>query len=153
MIRLKFVLGGVLLMVVMAGCHGRRGGGTEEAAPSPTIWETTWVDPQLVITEKMFTLIRSARLDSFVVKRATPVGVGSQSVVWQVTGRNCTATVNLLNSRGTVIRPLLVRQLDPGYYKLTLDFSRIGYEDLPQGEYQLRVESCGETKSTRVVRR
>lgn len=146
------VLGGLLLLVVV-GCHGRRGGGMEETAPSTAIWETTWVDPQLVMTERMFTLIRSARLDSFVVKRPTPVGVGSQSLVWQVSERNCTATVNLLDSRGTVVRPLLVRQLEPGHYKLTMDFSRIDYEELPSGEYSLRVDNCGETRSAKVVRR
>lgn len=153
MTRLNLLLAGVLLLALVAGCHGRRGGGTEETMAEPVIWETTWVDPQLVLTEKMFTMIRSVRLDSFVVKHPTPVGVGSQSVVWRVTANGCRASVDLVDRRGAIVRPLLVRQLDPGYYKLTLDFSRIDYAELPQGEYRLRVEYCSETTSTRIVRR
>ncbi len=97
--------------------------GRERSAPSP--YELAWVDPQIVITDSLFTLIRADRIDSFYVGLGAGRGeVAPPSLMFQITRGECITTANIMNDQGQVVTPLVVQRLPNGYYKLTLEWRR-----------------------------
>ncbi len=132
----------VLILVVVGGC-GRPPDLTRKQE-APVYYEVAWVDPQIIIADSLFTLIRAARIDSFIVEEPVIVSVKEPAVSFRVTDENCPVTVNILDEKSARVRwPLLVKNLSTGFYKLTLDFSRTDYQTLPPGYYVLKVDNCG----------
>ncbi len=150
----------VICLLAVTSCGHRHQVGEEEPIPGQegqpgqgsSMWETTWVDPQVVLSDSMFTLIRANRVDSFMVTNSKQLSPKGPSISFTVKGQNCRALVSLLDSRDRLIRPLLAQSLSPGYYKLTLDFSRSSYEQLPRGQYHLKAAACGQVNSTVITR-
>ncbi|MEW6051368.1 MAG: hypothetical protein AB1644_09955 [Candidatus Zixiibacteriota bacterium] len=148
-----YIVSGILLLLVfLGGCGRGRGGPGEERAEGQGTWETTWVDPQIVATDSLYTLIRSQRVDSFLLTRPIREARQSPSIVFQVVRSGCPTAVNLFDGRQRLLRPLLVKDLSPGYYKLTLDFSRVDLIQFPRGRYFLKAESCGSVRTAYVSR-
>ena len=135
----------LLLALVVFGCGKRQTFdrfGTEISEGG--YFETAWIDPQVVISDSLFTLIRAERIDSFYVDRpAYPVSATITSLTFHVDEQSCLTTVNLLNAAGEVIKPLLVRNLRPGYYKLTVDLSRFPQDRYPDTHFYLKADYCG----------
>lgn len=117
-----------------------------------SLWETTWVDPQVVLSDSMFTLIRADRVDSFMVTNSKQLSPKGPSVSFTVRSQNCRAIVNLFDSRDHLVLPLLAQSLRPGYYKLTVDFSRCSYEQIPRGQYHLKASTCSQASSSAISR-
>ncbi len=150
----KLLIGLLSLGVITASC-GRHPGGEQieersQATPEGT-WEIAWVDPQIVLSDSLFTLIRSERLDSFPVTKPNPTAA-APSIVFTITSASCPVTVNLMNSRDMIVSPLLMQTLKPGHYKLTLDFSHFNYVHFPRGQYRLKANSCGLNRTVYVNR-
>lgn len=132
----------VLIVVVVGGCGRPPDLNLEQE--TPVYYEVAWVDPQVIIADSQFTLIRAARIDSFIVAEPVIESVREPAVSFQVTDENCPVTVNILDEKSARVRwPLLVKHLSSGFYKLTLDFSRTDYQTLPPGYYVLKVDNCG----------
>ncbi len=135
----------LVLAVIVFGCGKRQmvdRFGTEISAGG--YFETAWIDPQIVVSDSLFTLIRAKRVDSFYVNRPTyPVSATITSLMFHVDEQSCLTTVNLLNAAGEVVKPLLVRNLSPGYYKLTVDLSRLPPERHPDTHFYLKADYCG----------
>jgi len=135
----------LLLALVVFGCSKRQTFdrfGTEISEGG--YFETAWIDPQIVVSDSLFTLIRAKRVDSFYVNRpAYPVSATITSLTFHVDEQSCLTTVNLLNAAGEVVKPLLVRNLSPGYYKLTVDLSRLPPERHPDTHFYLKADYCG----------
>lgn len=135
----------IYLLVMMAavliwtGCGGpfRRGG---DDRPSIN-YEVAWVDPQIIVSDSLYTLIRAERIDSFVVDR--PVRAGGPTVAFEVNTLGCKVAINLHESGGAFLQPILVEQLPPGFYKLTLNPTLYDSELLPGGKYSIRADVCG----------
>jgi len=128
-----------LVLVAVWGCGkwqtaGLRGGQ----------YEIAWVDPQIIVSDSSFTLIRAERIDSFLVDRSSDFSLTkAPSVMFHVTDNECFTSVNLLSSTGEVIMPLLVRNLSRGYYKLTVDVNRLPGECYRTDHFFLKAEYCG----------
>ncbi|MFQ6008043.1 MAG: hypothetical protein ACE5K8_03740 [Candidatus Zixiibacteriota bacterium] len=111
-------------------------------------YEIAWVEPQIIISDSLFTLIRSERIDSFRVDQTTDIGEAeSPSLMFHVDHYECFTSVNLLAATGELIKPLLVRKLRPGYYKLTVDFSHLSRELYPFDNFLLKADYCGTSVS------
>lgn len=145
MIRMRLVLYSCfLLTLVVFGCGKRQmvdRFGTEISAGG--YYEIAWVDPQIVVSDSLFTLIRAERIDSFYVNRPESLSATITSLTFHVDEQSCLTTVNLLNAAGEVVKPLLVRNLSPGYYKLTVDSSRLSPERYPDTQFYLKADYCG----------
>ena len=130
----------LILTVLLGGCAQRA---PEPSGEQKDYFETAWIDPQIIISDSLFTLIRASRIDSFPVDTPVIESITIPSVSFEVARGDCPVVVNILDEKSAgVIWPLLVKNLDPGFYKLTLDFSRIDFRTLPPGYYVLKVVNC-----------
>ena len=131
------------LTVIVNGC-GRLGRMSDEDRTPQVYYETAWIDPQIVISDSLFTLIRSERIDSFIVDRPSPEADGTTSISFKVPGMTCPVVINILDEKSArVFKPLLVKELPTGYYKLSLNTAQVSYRTLPPGYYVLKVDNCG----------
>jgi hypothetical protein len=138
----------MVLLVVAVGC----GRDTVQVMPEPeqpqVRYELAWVDPQIVMGDTLFTLIRAARVDSFVVTGPdTAAGAESTPLVFEVTPPGCFVAVNLVDAAGRVYLPLLARNLGPGHYKLSLNRRRLTPPAGGASPVMMRALVCGREKT------
>ncbi len=109
-------------------------------------YEIAWIDPQIVISDSLFTLIKAQRIDSFFLDQpAYPTSAAAPSLVFRILYDECVTSVNLINSAGDVIRPLLVKRLGQAYYKLTIDLSHFNEATSTTLPLYLEANYCGES--------
>jgi len=135
------------LLVLVAGCSRPPGDGGREAERQRA-WETIWVDPQIVTSEPLYTLIYAARIDSLPLVGET--SRQAPGAMFDLPEEGCAVTVNLLDQRGAVVRPLIVRKLPEGHYKLTLNQLPAADADLPPGWYTASIAFCGRELRTEI---
>ncbi len=105
-------------------------------------YETLWVEPQIVMSDSLFTLIRSDRIDSARIDPGSMPPQRKASVEIRITEPYCNASVALVDASLRPVYPLLVRNLSAGFYRLTLNVDRFRKPGLPPGSYFLRVDYC-----------
>ncbi|MBD3331367.1 hypothetical protein GF356_00835 [candidate division GN15 bacterium] len=115
------ISGLALLMAIFAGCGRDKVQVLPEAEEPQVRYELAWIDPQIVMGDTLFTLIRAARVDSFVVEGPDTGSAGAAQLVFQVEQPSCFVAVNLVDASGDVYLPVLARNLPSGFYKLSLD--------------------------------
>jgi hypothetical protein len=140
-----------LALVLIVGC----GKGPPSVYDQPGIpevgrWETVWVDPQLVLSDTLFTLITAGRVDSAYNEKADPFEGGPASVEFAIADVSCPVIINIEDHTGHVEHPLLVRSLPAGFYKFT--FHSDSYDPLTASpHYFLVADICGEKQRISVV--
>jgi len=129
---------------VLASCGRKAQVTPEQRSPFPTgMFETVWVNPQLVFSDSLVTLIRAERIDSLPAEPSS-LGVKKQPVLGFVVHEpTATVTVNLVDEKLRLVYPLLLQKLPAGFYKLTLNPLAIRKPSLPPGVYFLRAEYGG----------
>ena len=132
------------IALLLSSC-GRRAPVSEErpVLQQEHQYEIFWIDPQIVAADSLITLIRAERIDSANVEPSDLTLNRPASVELRVFEAACTATVDLLDADLRLVRPLLLKRLDYGYYRLTLNVERFREPSLPSGRYFLRAEFCG----------
>jgi hypothetical protein len=135
------------LALLLSGC-GRRVSISEEkpVLQEVGLYEIFWVDPQIVVVDSLITLIRSERIDSAVVEPVSMTIHRPAAVGLRIAQPTCHAMVDLLDSNLRLIRPLLMKKLGYGFYRLTLNVDRFREPSLPPGRYFLRAEFCGRSE-------
>ncbi|MCH8028211.1 MAG: hypothetical protein IID63_08835 [candidate division Zixibacteria bacterium] len=138
----------IFLAIAFSGC-GKKTLYNMPAVDQTGYYETAWIDPSVVLEDEWYTLLRSDRVDSFYVEiKPGDNKPLAPSVEFKVSQFECLTSVNLMNGRQEIIRPLLVKNLKFGYYKLTFNIGRLRKEELPPGDYFLKAEHCGFTVIT-----
>jgi len=139
-----FVLG-----LLCASCFlGGQGPGHHEG---PGHYERAWVDPQLIVSDSLITLIRSDRVDKvFVADKERRLGESQPSFEFVITQDFCTVEVDMIKSKGVVIEPLFHGTLRPGNYKLTVDPSRIS-PAVKRQNLTVRADFCGRKESCKIT--
>jgi hypothetical protein len=113
----------------------------------PGHYETAWVDPELIVSDSLITLIRSDRVDkAFVTDKEKRLGENQPSLEFVITQEFCTVEVNMVGSKSVLVEPLFSGTLRPGNYKLTVDPSRID-PDLKRQKLSIKADFCGRKKS------
>lgn len=134
-----------ILMIAIFGC-GKKTLYNMPAVEQTGYYETAWIDPTVVLEDEWYTLMRSDHVDSFYVETKPGENLKmAPAIEFQVSQFECLAYVNLMNGRQELIRPLLVKKLKFGYYKLTFNIGRLKREEMPAGDYFLKAEYCGFT--------
>ena len=135
------------LVFSLSGC-GRRVSISEEkpVMQEEGPYEIFWVDPQIVVADSLITLIRSERIDSAIVEPSSMTIHRPAAVELRIAQSTCHAMVDLLDSSLRLVRPLLMKKLGYGFYRLTLNIDRFREPSLPPGRYFLRAEFCGRTE-------
>jgi hypothetical protein len=148
MTRFHFHLPAALLVILLISSCARRVPVSEERplmqGDSP--YEVFWVDPQIVVADTLITLFRSERIDSAIVEPSGMTLDRPAAVELRVMQASCSAMVDLLDANLRLVRPLLLKNLSYGYYRLTLNVDRFREPSLPPGRYFLRAEFCGRTE-------
>jgi hypothetical protein len=146
--QIRFLILMLLCLVSsLSGC-GRRVSISEEkpvmqeAGP----YEIFWVDPQIVVADSLITLIRSERIDSAIVEPSNMTIHRPAAVELRIMQPSCNAMVDLLDSELRLVRPLLMKKLGYGFYRLTLNVDRFREPSLSPGRYFLRAEFCDRTE-------
>jgi len=135
----------VAILIAMVGC-GKKTLYNMPAVEQTGYYEKAWIDPAVVLEDEWYTLLRSDRVDSFYVE--IKPGQNQQmapAIEFKISQFECLTYVNLMNGHQQTIRPLLVKNLKFGYYKLTFNIGRLKREEMPAGDYFLKAEYCGFT--------
>jgi len=128
----------IVLIISFSGCI-KRPAVYNQPEIAEGIWEKAWVDPVIILSDSLFTLIRSDRIDSFYVDDPFSKS-GIKSLEFKITSNACFVYVKLENDIKGTITPLLAHNLSAGYYKLTP--TKKADEIL-----KLRADICGEKKT------
>ncbi|MDH4158491.1 MAG: hypothetical protein OEW00_14575 [candidate division Zixibacteria bacterium] len=135
-----------VLLVLVSGCARRPVVYNQPELPSGGYYDLVWVEPSIVMSDSLFTLIGARRIDSIYVKDGTRLlSTAPQSGWFRVGSDSCFASINLLDSKSRVLRPLLARNLGRAYYKFTINPSILASEGFGSGVYFLSVSACDST--------
>ncbi len=147
--KLLVILAGVVILV---GCGGRQQViYNQPELPSEGYWDMVWVEPSIVLSDSLFTLIRADRLDSIYVKvDSDPFAALPTSVMFGVGESVCFVAVDMVDASGRIVLPIVARELTAGHYKLTINRSRVSSETYPSGLYYLQARYCGESIKSRL---
>jgi hypothetical protein len=140
----------LLLLVLLVGCSHQRRDITEQSE-SAQRFERVWVNPEIIFSDTLVTLIRADRMDSVLPDPGQASIYEPPSVEVQIIRPNCELTVNLLDANGNVVYPLMFRKLAPGYYRLSFEPQRFRLTPLLPGIYFLKATSCTQRVQTRFV--
>lgn len=122
--------------------------------PQAGYYEVAWVDPQIIASDSLYTLIRADRIDSFHVDKPSHLFERpAPSLTFTITQERCFTTVNLLNGRSEIVRALVARYLPKGYYKLAFNSGQLSIEDRQGESYYLKAAYCGFSVIEQIVRR
>ncbi len=135
----------VAILIAMVGC-GKKTLYNMPAVEQTGYYEKAWIDPAVVLEDEWYTLLRSDRIDSFYVEIKPGQNLQlAPAIEFKISQFECLTYVNLMNGHQQTIRPLLVKKLKFGYYKLTFNIGRLKREEMPAGDYFLKAEYCGFT--------
>ena len=135
------------LILSLAGCGGWAPISKEEPVlQDRKLYEIFWVDPQIVFADTLMTLIRSERIDSSKIDPAELTANRPAAIEVRVYQPSCNVAIGMYDSNLRLIRPLLVKNLSFGFYRLTLHHDRFREPSLPPGRYFLKGDYCGRTE-------
>ncbi|MEA1979785.1 MAG: hypothetical protein U9N54_02270 [candidate division Zixibacteria bacterium] len=133
----------LFFVIILSGCGKKQTiKYNQPELPGTVYYEKAWVEPKIILTDSIFTLIKAARLDSFLVEK--PMRYQSSidnSLQFNIVEDSCFTIVNMQNPDGIVIKSFIARFLKSGFYKVTLDLSRLS-DQYKFPYYFLKVEYC-----------
>lgn len=138
MIRLTIACAVIMLMF---GCAPQRP--ADETPPIGGVWETAWVDPEIIVSTDLLTVIRAARIDSVLIDQENLLPSTSPEIRFPLYA-DCRVAANIVDAHGRVVMPLLLQLLGPGYYKLTVNRIVLVEQGLPPGTYRITASVCGD---------
>jgi len=130
--------------VVIYGCGGPKTVIYDQPSLAVTEhYERVWVDPQILFSDSLVTVIRAARLDSIRLSSVPPEQDKKAQIDFHVVSEHCNVVVNLADREGVTLTPLFIRSLGPGYYQLTVNSPLSLDEIRPLSQYLLKADYCG----------
>jgi hypothetical protein len=140
-----FFLAGVMLL--LNGCGSRQTINYDRPEMSHSgHWETAWVDPQMILSDTLFTLIRSYRVDSFFVDTALSTDPTPVELHFYVDASECFVAISVTDNHQDILLPLIAETLTHGYYKFTFYSNRLDPKYLDSPALLLKAFYCGRTR-------
>jgi len=135
-------------LLFLASCGRKADIAPEQGSPFPSgLYETVWVNPQMIHSDSLVTLIRAERIDSLPTEPTDYPAEKPPVLGLAFTEPFCTVTVNLVDENLRLVYPLLLQKLPAGFYKLTFNPLSIKKPSLPPGVYFLKAEYCGRVET------
>jgi len=147
-----FITIAILFVFTFTGCGQKARIADEQIVvwqDSP--YETLWVEPQIVLADSLMTLIRSDRIDSVLADPSPSMPQPRTAIEIRIFQPSCNVSVGLFDADLRLVRPLLVRNLTTGFYRLTVNVDRFQKPALPPGSYFLKTDYCGEVRMALVA--
>ena len=135
-----------VLLLIIASCGTKQSLIYNQPAQKmePGYYERAWVEPQVMYTDSLITIIKANRVDSFYVDKPAPRFIDNlTSLAFEVKEPNCFTSVLLLNNFGDILSVLVADELSEGHYKVTLNAAQISYMQLPAERFFLKIDFCG----------
>lgn len=131
-------------IMLLASCGKGPGqyGHEHRKSKEPLVWQTAWVDPRIVVSDTILTLVQAGRIDSLQIEESKAGQSLSGAVEFQIDAASCDVEVNLLDARFRLVRHLMSETLPSGYYKLTLNPGIAKRLAIVPGEYRLSIHYC-----------
>jgi len=139
----------VAATLIVSGC-GRKARIVEEKPVllEARLYETLWVEPEIIVSDTLITLIRSERIDSVRIDPSA-VDINRPAAIELRIGEPvCNVSIGLLDSRLRLVHPLLVRRLPAGFYRFTVNVDRLREPSLSPGTYFVKADYCGRAEMT-----
>ena len=139
----RFVL---LLFLLIVGCA--KNVATPEFR-NPTVisnqkQEIVWVEPKIVHSDSLLTLIHAFRVDTiYVDKESSPEDKIKTTKLFHIEQPRCFTRVKLITATGEVRYILLEETLAMGYYQLSLNKIKISDNFLFLKDTFIKIEFCG----------
>ena len=107
------------VVIVMAiGCGRPKTVYNMPEIPLDGYYDYAWVEPKIVFSDDVMTLIRADRLDSIYIARPPQVEQKTApTLIFNITQPECFTSINLMNLHGEVVYPLMAQNLPFGAYK------------------------------------
>jgi hypothetical protein len=111
--------------------------------PTDGYYEVAWIEPEIIVSDSLFTLIRAERIDSIFIE-GTPSNseLSDKSITFRIDRQFCNSQFSLINSTGQKLKELWNRDLTFGYYKLNIKPSRIDKKLFNNMETLFQVKLC-----------
>jgi hypothetical protein len=139
----------VAILLVVSGCGRKARIVEEKPVLLETRWyETLWVEPEVIVSDTLITLIRSERIDSVRIDPSAADVNRPAAIELRIGEPVCNVSIGLLDSRLRLVHPLLLRRLPAGFYRLTLNIDRLREPPLPPGTYFVKADYCGRAEMT-----
>ncbi len=143
-LRAALILVSISILISLTNC-GKRPSLVYDrpGAPNERYYEIAWVDPRIIVSDSLITLITSERIDSFKVEASSEALLTQdRSLIFRIDQPECFTFINLIDSKGQVIKPLLARNLARGYYMFSLQMNALPAWQPRSPQYFLKGEIC-----------
>ena len=140
-----------LSFTLILGC----GGAKLYDRPSPIsggYYEVAWIDPEIILTDTLYTLIRSDRIVSLYNDKPDPYKSLAPTISFRISSENCPTSINIFDSRSRLLIPLIVKNLRAGFYKMTFNADRLTDDLARSPSYLLKADFCGQSVAQPFVR-
>jgi hypothetical protein len=134
----------LVILILISGCTKRQAIEFDlPTVPTEGYYEIAWVEPEIVVSDSLFTLIRAERIDSIFVEGTHPdIELTDRSITFKINRQFCNSKFSLVNSTGQKLIELWNRDLTFGYYKVNINPSRIDRKLFDKIEVLFRVDFC-----------
>lgn len=141
---------GIFILLLFVSCGlGPKPIQDQPPAPTSGFYDLVWVDPHIVYSDTLVTVIAAKRIDSvYIENQDEQFAELSPSIAFSTAGTGCLAVVDLLSRSGLVLQQLFVKDLPLGYYQLSVNLDQLKKSDLPSGQYLIRSRTCSGSKQS-----
>jgi len=141
---------GIFLILLFVSCGlGPKPIQDQPPAPTSGFYDIVWVDPHIVYSDTLVTVIAAQKIDSVFIDNADEQFAElSPSIHFSTAGTGCLAVVDLMSRSGVVLQRLFAKDLPLGYYQLTINLDQLKKSELPSGQYLIKSRTCSGSKQS-----
>ena len=113
--------------------------------PGAVNYEKVWVNPSIVASDTLFTLVKAERLDSILVENIDGTISERGDVIsfsFHIDLASCKTNIYLTDSYNQEVMRLYQADLPTGYYRFNCDRSRINIEGLQYSDLFVKITYC-----------
>jgi hypothetical protein len=146
--RVLLLIGTAIVGLSLNACIGPGRGSRQPEETVP--YELAWVEPKILLSDSLFTLIRAERLDSFVVAYSEASTRPATSLVFEISSSTCPTRIGLFEPSGGLLQMFVDQSLPRGFYKFKFDRLRYAAPLIDAPYYYLTAEHCGQTTTNKI---
>ena len=116
------------------------------------VYEWVWADPTILISDTLITILQAKRIDSFKVEQPLDLSAAAENGLrFRVYPEACVVSIYMENPFDQKIVDLFTGRLEPGYYKVNVQPSRINDPLRVFPSYMLIADVCYQTVKRPVI--
>jgi len=148
----KFIL--LLLITIIASGCGRKSSVMYDFPEQldESAYEMVWVNPSIVESDTLFSLIKAERLDSIFVENSVAPDFGRTALLtFEIPMGSCQTTIEFTDPAGESIYRIFSGELSLGHYKLSLNSENIELSEISKDDLYVRVNYCARSIINKLI--